>query len=216
MIKLGNVFILGDSISTYYGYIPEEQVSFYYDDSRHGTDVNNVNQTWWKKVLDATDSTLVRNDSFTGTTICHTGYSGTDRSDRSFVARLEKLAAEKYFEENKIDTFIIFGGTNDSWANAPLGELQWENWTKEDLYKVLPAFCYLVKRVKELVKGARIVFILNWGLKDEINTNFKYVCEKEQIELIELGEIETQAEGHPTVSGMKKIADEVLSALLNK
>ena len=46
-------------------------------------------------------------------------------------------------DENRIDTFFLFGGTNDSWANSPLGDRLTSDWKDADLYNVFPAFSYL-------------------------------------------------------------------------
>ena len=167
MKDLGNVFILGDSYSTFEGYIPEGYIHYYSRADREETDVNAVGQTWWKKLLDDTESNLILNCSYSGTTVCNTGYDGEDYSDKSFVARLDKLIDGGFFKENNIDTFFIFGGTNDTWSGAPVGELMYDGWSKADLYNALPAFCYMLSRVKENV-SARVVVILNDILKDEI------------------------------------------------
>lgn len=212
MESLGNVFILGDSYSTFEGFIPEGYRTYYSSEGRKETDVNDVNQTWWKQVIDETGSTLLRNCSYSGTTICHTGYDGEDCSERSFVARMNKLIKEGYFKKNKIDTFFIFGGTNDNWAGSPVGKLKYRFWTKKDLYKALPAFCYLLKKVKANAEGARIVVILNSELKDEINTGYKAACDKYDTELIALENID-KSFGHPTILGMSQIKEQVLKNL---
>ena len=100
MITIGNTFILGDSYSTFEDYIPEGYTAYYKKAGRAETDVISVNQTCWHMLLEETDSTLVRNCSYSGTTICHTGYNGTDCKNISFVARFDKLLAENFFAEN--------------------------------------------------------------------------------------------------------------------
>lgn len=65
---------------------------------------------------------------------------------------------------------IIFGGTNDSWSGAPVGSIQWENWTDEDLKKVLPAFCYLLCRVKKVLPKTQTAVIINTELNPEIES----------------------------------------------
>ena len=72
MIKLGNVFILGDSYSSFCGYIPENYDFWYPNKNEEQTDVKKVEQTWWWQLLETTDSNLVRNSSWSGTTICNT------------------------------------------------------------------------------------------------------------------------------------------------
>ena len=212
MKNWGNVFILGDSYSTFKGFIPEEYRTYYSSEGRKETDVNDVNQTWWKQVIDETGSKLLRNCSFSGTTVCHTGYNGEDCSDNSFVARLDKLIKDGYFKKNKINTFFIFGGTNDTWAGSPVGKLKYHFWTKKDLYKALPAFCYLLKKVKANAVGARVVVILNDVLKDEISDGFKTACKKYSVEFIALENIDKNF-GHPTVLGMSQIKEQVLNNL---
>ena len=61
MKNLGNVFILGDSYSTFKGYIPDEYHAYYSSEGRKETDVNAVSQTWWKMLLDETKANLVLN-----------------------------------------------------------------------------------------------------------------------------------------------------------
>ena len=145
-------------------------------------------------LLEQTESTLVRNCSYSGTTICHTGYNGTDCKDISFIARFDNLLAENFFSENKIDTFLLFGGTNDTWADSPIGELTWSDWKTEELYSVLPAFCYLIHKIRT------------------ITDNFKIVCEKYGVDIVELNDIDKNS-GHPTIKGMKQIKDQVLAHL---
>lgn len=212
MKSIGNVFILGDSYSTFEGFIPEGYRTYYSNAGREETDVNKVCQTWWKQVIDETGSALLRNCSYSGTTVCHTGYDGEDCSERSFVARVDRLIKEGFFKRNKVDTFLIFGGTNDTWAGSPVGKLKYHFWTKKDLYKTLPAFCYLLKRVKANAGDARVVVILNDVLKKEISDGFKTACDKYGAMYIALEDINKNC-GHPTILGMKQIKEQVLKSL---
>ena len=140
MKNIGNVFILGDSYSTFEGYIPEECESWYYAKPKHETDVTKVEETWWHQILSNTESDLVLNSSWSGATMCHTGWDGTDYSEkRSFCARLSNLVDEGFFEKNHIDTIFVFGGLNDSGANSPLGEIKYGDKTHEEFFFVKPA-----------------------------------------------------------------------------
>ena len=78
MKKLGNVFILGDSYSTFEGAIEKECWLWYYKEPQNDTDVCKAEQTWWMQLLKHTDSNLVRNSSFSGTTIYHTDWNNAD------------------------------------------------------------------------------------------------------------------------------------------
>ena len=63
-MKLGNVMIFGDSYSTYAGYIPKGYAAYYSGKRGCEPDVFDVKNTWWGRLLDATESNLVRNDSW--------------------------------------------------------------------------------------------------------------------------------------------------------
>lgn len=212
MNNLGNVFILGDSYSTFEGYIPEGFSVYYTIAGRKDTDVRAVTETWWYQLLNDTNSNLIRNCSYSGTTICNTGYQGNDYSDISFISRFDKLVKENLFNKNKVDTFFLFGGTNDSWANAPLGKLKYSDWTKEDLYFVLPAFCYLLNKISENLRQTKVYCILNTELKDEIEENFISACMKYGVDIIRLKDID-KMNGHPTICRMRQIKEQILSAI---
>lgn len=212
MINIGKVFILGDSYSTFEGHIPEGFAPYYKIAGRKETDVIKVEQTWWHQILSETESDLVRNCSYSGTTVCNTGYGGDDYTDISFVGRFDKLVDNGFFKDKKIDTFFVFGGTNDSWANSPLGELKYNGWTKEDLFSVLPAFTYLINRIKENVPGARIINIVNSELKQEIMEGFSSACKEYGVECVQLANVEKNA-GHPTIAGMESIKNQVKEQL---
>ena len=212
MINLGNVFILGDSYSTFKGYIPEGYAVYY---SENSTDfgVDRVENTWWMSLINETDSALVHNNSWSGSTIGYTGYSG-DCTNSSFITRFEQLLEQGWFEENKIDTFFVFGGTNDSWSNAPLGEMMLEGWSREDLFSVLPAIGYIAHRLKTALTDTRVIFIINTDIKPEIQEGIKKACEHFAVEYIALRDI-SKNEGHPTKEGMTQIKDQILSYLEN-
>ena len=222
---LKNVFILGDSYSTFEGFIPEECVAYYKPEGpsylrkkpeleKNENDVFAVEQTWWYNLVKE-NGNLLLNCSWSGTTICNTGYDGCDNSHCSFIARFIKLKEEGYFEENKVDTLFLFGGTNDNWSNAPVGNPVESDWTKEDLYNVFPAFSYLINLIKTTLPDAKVYCILNSDLRDEVDDFYKLICRKNEVPLIELYDIEKR-EGHPTVKGMETIKNQVLEFIKNR
>ena len=79
---------------------------------------------------------------------------------------------------------FIFGGTNDSWAGSPIGEIMYEDFKKSDLYNVLPAFSYLLGRTKEVLENTRVIVIINTELKAEIANGQKSICEHYGIEYV--------------------------------
>lgn len=211
MVKLGNLLILGDSYSTFEGYIPDLFEAYYSESAASETGVDGVEQTWWMRLIRATESRLLLNSSWSGTTVCNTGYCG-DCSGNSFITRFDQLAEGGFFRENPVDTILIFGGTNDSWAYAPIGELQYHGWQKEDLYFFLPAICYLLHRVKTVLPKARVICVVNTEMKDAIADGIKTACEKFGAESVALHDIEKQS-GHPNQTGMAQICDQILQHL---
>ena len=204
--------ILGDSYSTFCGYIPEGHGWWYSTEAYPDNKVQTVEDTWWWRVFSEVDGRIALNSSWTGTTVCHTGWGGEDCRHKSFISRFDKLIEDGYFKENKIDTLIVFGGTNDSWSGSPLGEVKFDNITDEDLYSFCPAVCYLAGRIKEALPNARVIFLVNAGLKDEINFATGEACRHYGHEILYLSMMD-RFNNHPTNKGMKEIADELLSYL---
>lgn len=222
---LGNVFILGDSYSAFRGYTKEGYESYYSEEgpvylklnprkSLGYNDVCDVKHMWWYDLV-KDNGNLLRNCSWSGTTICNTGYGGSDNSEISFIARIEKLLREGYFEENKVDTFFLFGGTNDSWADSPLGKRIFADWSAEDLYSVFPAFSYLTYLLVSKLKNTKIYCIINTELKTEISEFYKLICKKNGVDVIELHDID-KVDGHPTIKGMKEIKDQIFDYIKSK
>ena len=208
MINLGRVMILGDSYSTFLGYIREGFDYWYSERVNTDNGVLSVSDTWWHKLMSRVSGEIVLNSSWSGTTVCHTGWRAEDCSHKSFISRFDKLIEEGFFRENEIDTLFIFGGTNDSWADSPLGEVKFGGWTREELFSFSPAVCYLLFRVKEHLPKTRVIFIVNAGLKEEINRAVAAAAEYYGMETLYLPMMERNL-NHPTAKGMTEIADAV-------
>ncbi|MBM6865563.1 hypothetical protein H6A66_10350 [Bacteroides caecigallinarum] len=197
------VSILGDSYSTFENYLqPDTNAVWYFGIPKNINDVVAVGQTWWYKFISENGYKLCVNNSFSGATICNTGYDKKDYSDRSFITRMNNLGCP--------DVIFIFGGTNDSWAGAPIGEYKYENWTKEDLYTFRPAMAYMLDHMKYRYPNVEIYFILNCDLKSEINESVKNICNHYSIPCIELTDIDKQS-GHPSIKGMQQINEQIKS-----
>ena len=208
-----NIMIFGDSYSTFEGYIPITYKTWYRSEGRPETDVKKVEETWWHRLCEDKGYNLVMNDSFSGSTLCNTGYDGVDCSSaNSFIHRLEVYERKKFFEKNDIDIFFVFGCTNDSWANSPLGEYKTEGITKSDLFNVLPSIPYFIGELKRIVPDAEVVFIINSDLKPEIGDAVKKASAHYGTKYVELTRIQKKS-GHPTVVGMASIASQVKEVL---
>ena len=208
-MKHKNLLIIGDSYSTFEGYIPDTHKFWYCPAGRPQTDVTRVEETWWYPLLEELDLNLVRNDSWSGSPLAFWGWDGVDCSkSSSFIYRLEKLIEEDFFKKNEIDTVIAFGTTNDSWIGSELGEIKFENFERSDFYRVCPAVCYFVSLLKKAAPDADLIFIKNTGLKDGISDAISAACDHFGVRCLELHDIDKQS-GHPNILGMSQIREQV-------
>lgn len=201
------VSILGDSYSTFEGYIPEGNATWYATTPwENRTDVVSVRQTWWWKFISEGGYILGVNDSYSGSTISYTGYNNEDYKDRSFITRLPRVGTP--------DILLIFGATNDSWTGGPIGEYASDKLTLGHLYEFRPALWKLLTEAQNRYPGTRIVFIINTELKPEITESIKKICDSVNVEYIQLHDID-KLSGHPSIKGMEQIKNQVLQ-FLNK
>ncbi len=198
-----SVSILGDSYSTFEGYLTPDTMDIWYfegaQDARR-TDVKNVSETWWMQLIKKKNWKLEVNNSWSGSTICYTGYRDEDYSRRSFITRVPALGSP--------DIILIFGGTNDSWANAPIGEFKYSDWRRADLYTFRPAMACMLAKIKERYPTADVYVISNDGLKPEITGSMEQICKHYDVPMIQLHGISKTA-GHPNVQGMMQIAEQL-------
>ena len=202
-----SVTIFGDSYSTFEGYLtPDTMETWYFDrhDDPRRTDVSSVRQTWWWQVIQRMGWKLEVNNSWSGATICNTGYEDADYTHRSFVTRLNSLGSP--------DIILLLGATNDSWCGAPIGEYKYADWRRADLYTFRPALAYLLSHLQDRYPTARLYYILNSDLKESINTSVAQICQHYGVPLIRLSGID-KTSGHPNIRGMQQIADQVVAAL---
>ena len=208
-----SISILGDSYSTFEGYLqPDTNAIWYWDNVKaENTDVHHVRETWWHQFIKENGYRLCVNNSFSGATISYSGYKSgkpdfTDYSDRSFITRLKNLGTP--------DIILVFGGTNDSWAGSPIGEYQYEGWTRNDLFSFRPAMACLLEKMIDYYPNVEIVFLLNDDLKEEIDESVRTICTHYGVKWIEFEGID-KINGHPSVKGMKQICEQ-LKAFFNR
>lgn len=212
-MKSENIMIFGDSYSTYEGHIPAGYAVYYSGHRDNPPDVSDVKLTWWGRLIAETDSNLVQNNSWSGSTIGYTGYNNSDCShSSSFIYRFEKLLAEGFFEEHKIDRLFVFGGTNDSWSNAPLGESDKEAIEESDLFCVLPAIKHFIARLAYKLPDTKLVIIGNCDIKSEITETLALAAERAGATYVGLSGVD-KINGHPTELGMGQIKDQIIASV---
>lgn len=206
--SLKSVSILGDSYSTFEGYmVPDTNFVWYNTRITQKTDVTSVKQTWWYQFIKDNNYKLEVNNSFSGSTICNTGYQKQDYSSRSFIRRMDNLGSP--------DVIFIFGATNDAWANAAIGQFKYNDWTKEELFDFRPAMAYMLDYMLGRYPNVKIYFLLNSDLKETINESVKTICKHYNIDCIELKNIDKK-EGHPSIKGMEQISNQISDFLSKK
>jgi len=93
--------IIGDSISTYEGYIPSSFPAFY--PSATG-DVNDINKTWWMQTLNKLGGSLFLNNSYSGSCVGDSSSSATKN-----LSRLNYCVVNGQTP----DVIMIYMGSND-------------------------------------------------------------------------------------------------------
>ena len=201
--SLPSVSVLGDSYSTFEGFLqPDTNAVWYWKNQTdpNNTDVTSVNQTWWHSFIADNGYRLCVNNSFSGSTVCNTGYNADDYSDRSFITRYKFLGNP--------DIIFVFGATNDSWAKAPIGEYKYSDWTAEELYSFRPAMAFLLEGMLTRYPNVKIYFLLNSELSNEIDESVLTICQHYGVDCIQLKDIH-KISGHPSVKGMQQIKQQI-------
>ncbi len=200
-----SVSIFGDSYSTFENYLScDTNAVWYFQGKQKKTDVTDVEQTWWHLLLKEKGWKLECNNSFSGSTICYTGYRKEDYQNRSFHNRLRYLGSP--------DIILVFGATNDCWAKSPIGDYKYSDWTKKDLYSFRPAMAAMCDGLKKRYPNVDIYFIMNCDLTETITTSCRTICNHYGIPMIELHDVD-KINGHPSIKGMKTIAEQVGAAV---
>lgn len=159
------VSILGDSISTFDGYIPvDDGVNLEHATFYPNEEISKVEDTWWYKVIETLDAKLGVNDSWSGSTVYNnldynTEYVGKDASMAS-LTRIKNLGS------NSIpDIILFFGGVNDIATKVPMGEFDEDNApTTVDLtsYKwesFFDSYVCAILRIKHFYPNSQLVCI---------------------------------------------------------
>ena len=110
------------------------------------------------------------------------------------------------------DIIFVFGGTNDSWAGAPMGEFKYDKLRQDDFFNYRPALAFLLSQMKKRYPNVKIYFIINDGLSDDVTTSTTTICDHYGIEYIKLTNIDKK-NGHPSIKGMSQISEQILSKI---
>ena len=195
------VSILGDSYSTFQGYLSPNSNLSYYPKSQTG--VTEVTQTWWHQFISQNQLYLDCNNSYSGSTM-------------ALKPRVKGSSyVERYPELGNPDLIFIFGGTNDSWQGIPIGDYQYSDWKDDDLLYFRPAFAYLLYELQQTYPKAQIINMINTDLKKDYKESMEIICQYHHICNISLGDFE-KIDGHPSAKGMESICQQITQILVKK
>lgn len=136
------ISILGDSISTYLGYNPYGYSVYYKEDKLYDNELESVNDTWWKQVIDGMEGELCVNNSYSGSLV-----AGIVDTSGCSVERCFGL-----HKNSPPDIILIYMGTNDRGFEINLGMN-----TPNDTMGFYGAYRTMLSRIKTNYPTARIV-----------------------------------------------------------
>ena len=198
--------ILGDSYSTFRGYIPEGNACYY--PSEKVEDVLQVEHTWWHQLMQRHGMKMLVNDSYSGATVCT-----NTREGQPFSSAFTERAKRSFSGDEKLDYIFLFGCTNDSWLSRTIGKSKFADWTEEDLFQVLPAYCFVLEHLIKNNPQSKIVAVVNTGLHPEIHSGILDAVKHYDATAVVLENIDKQC-GHPSALGMRQIAQQIETVLL--
>ena len=230
------ISILGDSISTFAGYIPTadgfnlEHLARYPQDNL----LTDVNETWWMQVISELDAKLGINDSWRGATLSGGApvTSGTtgENAAMSNLTRIQNLGSN-----GTPDVILLYGGTNDlahvskvgtfvpdtAPSAADLTTKKWDN--------LADGFVHTLLRLQHYYPDAEIVamlptYTISYYSNEKLaqaNAVMAAICEHYGVTYVDLRDcgitIADLPDGiHPDATGMDYITDAVLESLLTE
>lgn len=209
--------LLGNSISTYKGYIPSSFKCY----SKYVPGSFRVEDTWWMRFKNLSGFELYSNASWSGSTVVNDGASNKD-SYFSSDKRLKELGSK-----GNPSFIIVLGGTNDWGKNKELGDYPLNDNCNMSTFR--GAYSYLIKRLCELYPCSRIICcsILprngydipnkkGWFISDG-NLSIETISSQYGCTYVDLGRCGLQEDFgkytidglHPNESGMELIANEI-------
>ena len=231
--------ILGDSISTFDGYIPTDYNIFYPGSG----DISTVEKTWWWQVMNATGMELNANASSSNTTITGDSLDTTGSAPGCSTKRMIDLTPGD--DGPAPDILIVFMGTNDFLRSVELGTFTEPSPQDEGVVNnFCDAYELMIQKLNALYPNAEIYFCTlletNAGDVDEypqsypatnkngntigdFNAEIATIASAYSYPVIDihncgitydtLGQY-TSDGVHPNAEGAKLIADYVINALL--
>ncbi|MCR5851795.1 MAG: hypothetical protein K6G92_13990 [Bacteroidaceae bacterium] len=220
--------VLGNSISTYYDYIPSGY-AIYYTADREKTYGIQVGDTWWMQLSRLSGLTFLANASWSGSRVsCDLLNSKAPFLSNERVKALGRAG--------KPDFIFIAGGTNDwNQSKVPLGEYRTKNFTDSVTFR--GAYQRLLFKLTTWYPQARVVclgiFPRGNGVNDknsqgwsqaDANASIKYIAEQFGQYYIDCTNVPwsndwaayTLDRLHPSAAGATLLAQHITNAMLSQ
>lgn len=193
--------ILGDSYSTYPGYVSPSTNNvwpYYYQ-----IGVASVEQMWWHQMADTLGWTLEVNNSFSGSLVCNMNYANY-YGPYSFLNRMYDLGNP--------DVILVYGGINDSKDGVALGDYVYWDWTMQELEDFRPALAYLFSTLLETYPEATVFYLADADMGEQFVQSAHTVCDFYSVKCVDLVGVQKDWE-HPSAAGMTTIARKMVEAI---
>ncbi len=217
-----NMAILGDSISTFEGFIngidgSAENMSFY------DSTVMSVNETWWRRIANTKGWYIMSNESIGNTRVT---WDGTEVNNMGIGQRYY-MAGDSRIDSlgrnGAPDKIFIFGGTNDYLNGVNPGKI--DEIDLNDVTVFTNAYSVMINKIKNKYPNADIICLAPYvpitnpdaasnanAIADAIvNVSRKYNCKYADLRNITFVNEDFLGDVHPSSSGMEKIANYVLN-----
>lgn len=196
------VNILGDSMSTFSGYLPDDNLTWY---PNQYNDTESVRQTWWYKVIKNLKANLLCNDSFSGSTISTSVGAGRDKNT-AFCKRILSSMGSTQITKEKPDIIFVFGGTNDENNSVPIGSHKYSNWSETDIESFSPAYDFMLDYLIKNNPFTRVIVLIPYRLNQNYKDAIIESCKHYEVEYIALPNV-AMMNNHPSVSGHAEISE---------
>lgn len=191
------VSIIGDSISTFEGYVVDGYPTHY--PGAAGTTVTTVDKTYWDILFRATGATLERNAA----------YSGSSASDASRPSFFERCSRDILGEP---DVIIVELGTNDSNNQVDVGPFDYSTvYTDLPENKFASAYIKGIKALRALYPNANII-CLALNMTREYSTAIQMIAAQLRCNFVYCYTYLRENGSHPGAIGMSQIADTIMSS----
>ncbi len=224
------ISILGDSISTFEGYIPRADGRNLAHRTRYPQDnlLTDVNLTWWMRTINTLGAELGVNDSWAGSTVSNV----LDENFKDFgpdAAMASMTRIGNLGSNGKPDLIFFFGGTNDAGKMVEKGSLDSEftpNPTAQKWDSFADAYREALCRLRALYPEAELIAMtpsFSNGYYDndrlsEFSDLIIEICSQYNVKCVDLRRsgitFDMLPDGlHPNAAGMECIYKAVINKL---